>query len=193
MNTGFYARRVLVMGMLTMACIQPAMAADVKGTVFEETITLGGKELKLNGAGMRTKSLFSIYAMGLYLSEKKTSPEDVQSVAGPKRVKLVYQRELNSDEFGQKTPPVFNVPNQTLSLVLRQHRDVAHARIDAVAERKVDDVQVARKGHRRLGPPVGQLVQSAATPPSQHQRVGTVGQMLFGVKDHGAVPLSEIS
>ena len=101
MNTGFYARRGLVMGMLTMACIQPAMAADVKGTVFEETITLGGKELKLNGAGMRTKSLFSIYAMGLYLSEKKTSPEDVQSVAGPKRVKLVYQRELNSDEFGQ--------------------------------------------------------------------------------------------
>ena len=42
-----------------------------------------------------------VYAIGLYLPERKTTSEDIQALAGPRRVSLYIQREINSDEFGQ--------------------------------------------------------------------------------------------
>src|SRR5471032_1511464 len=56
--------------------------------------------LKLNGAGLRTKFLFKVYAMGLYLQDKKTTTADILASQGPRRVNLVMMRELTSEEFG---------------------------------------------------------------------------------------------
>jgi len=82
----------------------PAMAVDVGGVKVEDAATVGGKELKLNGAAMRQILMIKGYAIGLYLTEKKElSTADLLAlpVDRPRRVSLHIQREINSDEFGQ--------------------------------------------------------------------------------------------
>eukprot|EP01035_Chromulina_nebulosa_P031592 gene31591-42131_t len=65
------------------------------------TITVNGATLKLNGAGLRTKVIFKVYALGLYLPEKKSTVAEILAAEGPRRVKIVVLRELTSEEFGK--------------------------------------------------------------------------------------------
>jgi hypothetical protein len=92
----------LIGSILAFALIQGASAAtEVSGVRFEDTVKVGGKDLKLNGAGMRTKFIIKVYAAGLYLPEKNRSVPEILKMDGPRRVTLVMMRELTSDEFGQ--------------------------------------------------------------------------------------------
>jgi hypothetical protein len=87
--------------LLTTAIAHPAFAAiDVAGVKFDDTATVGGHALKLNGAGIRTRIVFKVYALGLYLPEKKTTVNDVLATAGARRIQIVSMRDLTSDEFG---------------------------------------------------------------------------------------------
>jgi len=87
--------------LLTTAIAHPAFAAiDVAGIKFDDTATVGGQALKLNGAGIRTKIVFKVYALGLYLPEKKTTVGDVLATPGARRIHIVSMRDLTSDEFG---------------------------------------------------------------------------------------------
>ncbi|MRV70811.1 lipoprotein transmembrane [Duganella sp. FT92W] len=87
---------------LAAASFQPALAAvDVAGVKFDDTATVAGQTLKLNGAGLRTKVIFKVYALGLYLQDKKTNVADVLAAPGARRVHIVVLRELTSEEFGK--------------------------------------------------------------------------------------------
>src|SRR4051812_19418643 len=85
---------------LALAFTQGAGAADINGIKFDDTVKVGGKDLVLNGLGIRTKFVFKVYAAGLYLPEKKSSVPEVLKVEGPRRVTLVMMRDLTSEEFG---------------------------------------------------------------------------------------------
>lgn len=78
----------------------PALAAEVSGIKFDDAMTVGGKSLTLNGLGVRHK-LVKVYAIGLYLTEKKSSTPDVLALTGPKRFRMVTLREITSDELAQ--------------------------------------------------------------------------------------------
>lgn len=78
-----------------------AMAATVGGYPFDDTIRMQGKELPLNGAGVRYKAIFSVYSAGLYLGEKRRQPDEIYASPGPKRMRIVMLRSVNADEFGQ--------------------------------------------------------------------------------------------
>jgi hypothetical protein len=86
-----------------MACafLQAAVAAEISGVKFADSATVAGKELKLNGVGMRTKFIVKVYAAGLYLPEKKNTLADIMKVDGPRRMTLVMMRDISSDDFGQ--------------------------------------------------------------------------------------------
>ena len=101
MAVGTHLKKLLPVGLLVLACALPSHAADVLGVKVADSATVAGKELKLNGAGMRIKFVVKVYAMGLYLTEKKTTPAEILALNGPKRVSLTMMREVNSDEFGQ--------------------------------------------------------------------------------------------
>ena len=88
--------------LLAAASFQPALAAvDVAGVKFDDTVTVAGQALKLNGAGLRTKVIFKVYALGLYLQDRKTTVADVLAAPGPRRVHIHVLRELTSEEFGK--------------------------------------------------------------------------------------------
>ena len=87
--------------LLTAAIALPAAAAvDVSGHIFPDTDKVAGKDLKLNGAGMRTKVIIKVYAAGLYLAEKKTSMAEIATLEGPRRVTLIMARDVSADSFG---------------------------------------------------------------------------------------------
>ncbi len=72
----------------------PAAAKDVAGVQFPETLTVEGKELKLNGAGLRTKVVFKVYAAGLYLQNPTPSAQQVIGSDQVKRVRMSMLRDL---------------------------------------------------------------------------------------------------
>jgi len=101
MVNGRFLKALAPVGLLTLACAMPVQAADVGGIKVEDSASVGGKTLVLNGAGMRQIVFIKVYAAGLYLAEKKTSAADALALTTPKRIALHIQREINSDEFGQ--------------------------------------------------------------------------------------------
>jgi len=82
-------------------CLPALAAVEVAGVKFDDSIKVAGSELKLNGAGVRTKVIFKVYAAGLYLTEKKTSVADVLATSGPRRVAITMLREVSSEDFGK--------------------------------------------------------------------------------------------
>lgn len=95
-------KSLLAAAMLATSFSLPAVAAtEVAGIKFDDNVTLAGKELKLNGAGLRTKVIFKVYALGLYLPEKKSTVADILALQGPRRVSIVMMRDLSSEDFGE--------------------------------------------------------------------------------------------
>jgi hypothetical protein len=105
--TTSFTRRLVVKGMMAGALLAaavslPAQASvDVNGYKFEDTAKVAGKDLKLNGAGMRTKLIIKVYAAGLYLPEKKAATADILKLEGPRRVTLQMARDISSEDFGK--------------------------------------------------------------------------------------------
>lgn len=97
-----FTKHVFAGAALAMGLIGSAQAAiDVNGIKFEDTNKVGGKELTLNGAGMRTKLVIKVYAAGLYLPEKKTTVADIFNSEGPRRVTLVMARDIAAEDLGK--------------------------------------------------------------------------------------------
>ncbi len=77
---------------------EPVQVADVK---FEPTMQLQGRTLELNGAGVRYKAVFKVYAAGLYLEKKAASPAEVHAQKGAKRLSITMLRDIDSSELGR--------------------------------------------------------------------------------------------
>jgi hypothetical protein len=89
-------RSLLLAGLLLSL---PALATEVAGVKLEDRIKLGTAELALNGAGVRTKAFFKVYAIGLYLPEKKSAADAVLALKGAKRIHIVTLRDLSAQQF----------------------------------------------------------------------------------------------
>jgi hypothetical protein len=92
--------KAVAVGALLACAMASSMAAEVAGIKFDDTVKVAGKDLKLNGLGLRTKVIIKVYAAGLYLPEKAKTVADVLKQEGPRRVTLVMMRDVSSDDFG---------------------------------------------------------------------------------------------
>jgi len=77
-----------------------AQAVEIAGVKVPETSKVGGKDLVLSGAGLRTKTVFKIYVLGIYLGKKETTTAGVLAAQGPKRAQIHVLRQLTGEEFG---------------------------------------------------------------------------------------------
>jgi len=91
-------RRTFIVASLSLLLTLPALAAEVGGVKLDDKISLGGKELVLNGAGIRTKLVFKVYVASLYLPAKAGDLAGVLA-ASPRRVQLNLLRDLSADEL----------------------------------------------------------------------------------------------
>ena len=79
-----------------------AQAVEVEGVRFEDKqhFDTARQDLVLNGAGVRTKFMMKVYAIGLYLPEKTHRGYDVIYRNGPKRVVIsILMREITTEQF----------------------------------------------------------------------------------------------
>ena len=74
-----------------------ASAAEVGGVRLDDKVNIGGQELLLNGAGVRTRVVFKVYVASLYLPQKATDAQGVLAKA-PRRIQLNLLRALSADQ-----------------------------------------------------------------------------------------------
>ena len=77
----------------------PSFAAEVAGVKLEDKDRVANSDLVLNGAGLRKRAFFQVYAIGLYLAEKKAAAADAVGAPGPKRVAIHMLRDVGADQF----------------------------------------------------------------------------------------------
>jgi long-chain acyl-CoA synthetase len=86
--------------LLTTALAAPVLhAAEVAGVRIEEQIKTSGSDLVLNGAGIRTKLFFKVYAAALYAPTKTTSASTLIDSREPRRLVMHMLRDLDADSL----------------------------------------------------------------------------------------------
>ncbi len=75
-----------------------AFAAEVGGVKLDDKMSMGGQEIVLNGAGVRTRIVFKVYVASLYLPQKATDLAGVLA-KGPRRIQLNLLRTLSADQL----------------------------------------------------------------------------------------------
>jgi hypothetical protein len=90
------ASRLLLFVLLLPLC---ASAAEVAGVKIDDKTRVADTDLTLNGAGLRKRAFFQVYAVGLYLPQKGSSTAAVLGQAGPKRVSIHMLRDVSADAF----------------------------------------------------------------------------------------------
>ena len=88
--------RKLVFPIAALLVAVPALALDVGGVKLDDKASVGGQELVLNGAGIRTRVMFKVYVGSLYLPTKSTDAATALA-KGPRRVQLNLLRNLSAD------------------------------------------------------------------------------------------------
>lgn len=79
----------------------PARALEVSGVNYPPQVTVAGRPLALNGAGVRYRFVVKVYTAGLYLPGKATTTEQVLALPGPKRLHIAMLREINANDLGK--------------------------------------------------------------------------------------------
>jgi hypothetical protein len=97
----FQFKALLAGAWFALAAMQGATAAEVAGVKFSDGVKVAGKDLQLNGLGVRTKFFVKVYAAGLYLQDKRATVDEVMKADGPRRLQLVMLRDVSSDSFGE--------------------------------------------------------------------------------------------
>ena len=97
-----------------------AAPVDVGGIKIEDALDLQGSKLQLNGAGVRYKAIFKVYAAGLYVGKKVATPEELFAAPGPKRISITLLRDIDSNELGRAFTKGFedNAPKGEMSKLI---------------------------------------------------------------------------
>ena len=76
-------------------------AAEVAGVKIDDKTRIGSTELVLNGAGLRKRAFFQVYAMGVYVQQRSGNAATVVEQPGPKRVAIHMLRNVGADAFNE--------------------------------------------------------------------------------------------
>ena len=92
----------LLTGTMTLVLATAAMAAtiDLAGVKVEDTNTVAGTKLQLNGAGIRVKFV-KVYVAELYATTKVHTLEELIAAPGPKRLRMTFLREVDGVPLGK--------------------------------------------------------------------------------------------
>jgi hypothetical protein len=86
------AFRVLLLSLVAF----PLWAAEVAGVKIDDKARVGNADLVLSGAGLRKRLFFQVYALGLYVQDRRADPI---AQPGPKRVHIHMLRDVGAEQF----------------------------------------------------------------------------------------------
>jgi Chalcone isomerase-like len=94
-------KRNWISGLLLLGLAAVASAGVVAGVTMTETMGVEGKNLKLNGMGLRTKVVFKVYVAGLYLETPSKDPAAILSSDQVKSIRLSIMRSLKGSQVSE--------------------------------------------------------------------------------------------
>lgn len=135
-------RRILAaLSLAAFASFAGAQPVDVEGVKFEPTIQVGGQTLQLNGAGVRTRAIFKVYAAGLYVPQKSSSSAALLEQKGPRRVAIHMLRDVDADTFAGALSDGLKANHTDAQLsALKTQIDALQATLKAAGEAKKGNV-----------------------------------------------------
>jgi hypothetical protein len=76
-------------------------AAEISGVKLPDQVTVGGKSLKLNGAGLRQATILKInaYAAGLYLENPGHDGDAIANSDQVKSIQMVFMRDVSAKQM----------------------------------------------------------------------------------------------
>ena len=103
-NHNLFAGRTVVRhalaAMLTLAMLGAcARAAELAGVTLPDTMSAGGKTLKLNGVGLRKKSVVKVYVGALYVETPSGEAEQILAADEAKVIRMHYLRGLSKKQL----------------------------------------------------------------------------------------------
>ncbi|HAF54511.1 MAG TPA: chalcone isomerase [Thauera sp.] len=93
-----FIRTLLTAAILSAGTVQAAV--QVGGVDYPPELRAYKDTLTLNGAGLRTRLGFKVYAMGLYMRAPLTDAAAIIADEGEKRIRIVLTRDLEASQFG---------------------------------------------------------------------------------------------
>jgi hypothetical protein len=84
-----------------LAAAGTTFGAEVEGVRIEDKTRVANADLTLNGAGLRKRAFFKVYAMGLYVPQKSSNAAALLEQPGPKRVAIHMLRDVSADAFNE--------------------------------------------------------------------------------------------
>jgi hypothetical protein len=78
-------------------------AAEINGVKLPDQVTLQGKTLKLNGAGLRQATILKInvYAAGLYLEKPSGDNDAIANSDQAKSIEMVFMRDVSAKQMAE--------------------------------------------------------------------------------------------
>lgn len=111
-----FSMRAIVLATCVMSA--PAWATvEVSGVKFEDSTQVGNQSLELNGAGVRTRFFFDIYAAGLYVNKKGSTAQGVLAQPGPKSMQVSLLMNLSGEEFASAMIKGFKANNSDADFI----------------------------------------------------------------------------
>ena len=118
-----------------------AQPVEREGVKFEPTAQVGSAALQLNGAGVRTRAIFKVYAAGLYVPQKATSAATLLAQKGPRRLSMTMLRNVDAESFaGPLNDGLRNNHTEAQLAAFKPQIDAMNAALKAVEEAKKGDV-----------------------------------------------------
>jgi hypothetical protein len=101
MTQKFGRNVVLLIGAVLVFGARGALAAEISGVKLPDQVTVGGKSLKLNGAGLRQATILKInaYAAGLYLESPGHDGDAIANSDQVKSIEMVFMRDVSAKQM----------------------------------------------------------------------------------------------
>ncbi len=94
--------RLLATAVLVFATLgASAQPAELEGVKIDAAAQVGGAALQLNGAGVRTRAIFSVYVAALYVPQKAGDAAALLAQKGPRRISITMLRNVDADTFAE--------------------------------------------------------------------------------------------
>lgn len=93
--------RNFLLGLVLLAVANAAFAQAilVEGVKFEPSATVGGQNIVLNGAGLRSRLFIKVYAAGVYVPQKSNDPAVLLGQSGTRRILIGMLRDVGAETF----------------------------------------------------------------------------------------------
>jgi hypothetical protein len=87
--------------MIVLAAFSTARAATLAGVSLPDQATVAGKEVVLNGLGIRTATMLKVkvYVIGLYLESKSSDPQAIIASGENKRIAMHFVHDVAADKL----------------------------------------------------------------------------------------------